>query len=59
MLEIAMDYLLPEFGDRTDISLDEMIGKSGMGEAEFRELYLSGVDGELFLMVPILFITLT
>lgn len=46
MLEAAMDYLLPEFGDRTDISLDEVIGKSGMGEAEFRELYLSGVDVE-------------
>ncbi|KAG1870749.1 ribosomal protein S5 domain 2-type protein [Suillus subalutaceus] len=46
VLGIAMDYLLPEFGNRTDISLDEMINKSGMDEAEFREVYLSGVDAE-------------
>jgi hypothetical protein len=51
MLGTAMDYLLPKFDDRTDISLDEMIDKSGMDEAEFREMYLLGVDGELFLMV--------
>ncbi|KAG1781748.1 ribosomal protein S5 domain 2-type protein [Suillus placidus] len=37
MLGIAMDYLLPESDGRTDISLDEMIDKSGMDEAEFRE----------------------
>lgn len=46
MLGIAMNYLLPEFDDRTDISLNEMIDKSGMDEAEFREMYLSGVDVE-------------
>jgi galactokinase len=57
ILGIAMDYLLPKSGDRTDISLDEMIDKSGMDEAEFRNMYLSGVDGELF--DGILFITLT
>jgi galactokinase len=48
MLGVAMDYLLPGSDDRTDISLDEMIDKSGMNEAEFRDMYLSGVDGELF-----------
>jgi hypothetical protein len=48
MLGVAMDYLLPGSDDRTDISLDEMIDKSGMNEAEFRDMYLLGVDGELF-----------
>ncbi|KAG1759733.1 ribosomal protein S5 domain 2-type protein [Suillus occidentalis] len=46
ILGIAMDYLLPKSGDRTDISVDEMIDKSGMDEAEFRKMYLSGVDVE-------------
>ncbi|KAG2347850.1 Galactokinase [Suillus weaverae] len=46
MLGIAMDYLLPESDGRTDISLDEIIDKSGMDETEFREVYLSGVDVE-------------
>jgi galactokinase len=46
MLGVAMDYLLPGSDDRTDISLDEMIDKSGMNEAEFRDMYLSGVDVE-------------
>ncbi|KAG2756799.1 Galactokinase [Suillus brevipes Sb2] len=46
ILGIAMDYLLPKSGDRTDISLDEMIDKSGLDEAEFRKMYLSGVDVE-------------
>lgn len=56
MLESAMDYLLPKSGDRTDISVDEMIDKSGMDEAEFRKMYLSGVDGELLMMLFYLFI---